>query len=231
MKGLNSSHSGPVCSVTVDTEDGSSTGDAGPCKTSISPERTDGSSEHQKEPNHSQTEARSRSTGVEDGVTETEGQVPDAGPAGGTAEGHSEEGGDVSREIAMVEDREEEEASHKSSPEPDDPPERRGSEVASPEPPAAANGEHTCGALPEAPGVDEADGTKADVGAEAQSPEEAKLQEDRSEGSCSAEADPRLAGSKPPESLTCGEKDHIWKREGRSVRLLKVLQTAALASL
>lgn len=226
VKGLNSSHSGPVCPVTVDTEDGSSTGDVGPCKTSISPERTDDSSEHQKEPNHSQTEARSRSRGVEDGVTETAGQVPEAGPAGGTAEGHSEEGGDVSREIAMAEDREEEEGSHKSSPEPDDPPERRGSEVASPEPPAAANREHTCGALPEAPGVDEPDGTKADVG-----PEEAKLQEDRSEGSCSAEADPRSAGSKPPESLTCGEKDHIWKREGRSVRLLKVLQTAALASL
>lgn len=232
MKGVNSSHSGPVCSVTVDIEDGS--------KTSISPERTDDSSEHQKEPNHSQTEAQSRSAGVEDEATERAGQVPDADPAEGTAEGYSEEGGeDVFKEIpddsegVMVEDREEPEGSHKSSPEPDDASERQRSEVTSPEPSAAANGEQTCGALPEAPGVDEAEpeGTKADVGAEAQSPEEAKLKGDHSERSCSAEAEPRLAVSKPPESLTWRKQDHIWKRDGRSFRHLKVPQTAALASL
>lgn len=240
VKGVNSSHSGPVCSVIVDIEDGSSTGDGGPCNTSISPERIDDSSEHQKEPNHSQTEPQSMSTGVEDGVTEPAGQVPDADPAEGTAGGYSEKGGkDVFKEIpddsevVMVEDREEQEGSHKRSLELEDPSERQRSEVTSPEPPAAANSEQTCGAVPEAPGVDEAEPerTKADVGAEAQSPEEAKLKEDNSERSCSAEADPRLAASKPPESLTCRKKDHIWKRDGRSYRHLKVLQTAALASL
>lgn len=234
MKGVNSSHSGLVCAVVVDIEDGSSTGDGGPCKTSISPERIDDSSEHQKEPNHNQTEPQSRSTGVE------EGQVPDADPAEGTAEGYNEKGGeDVFKEIpddsevVRVEDREEQEGSHKSSPELDDPSERQRSEVTSPEPSAAANSEQTCGTLPEAPGVDEAEPerTKADVGAEEQSPEEAKLKEDISERSCSAEADLRLAVSKPPESLTCRKKAHIWKRDGSSFRHLKVLQTAVLASL
>lgn len=240
MKGVNSSHSGPACSVIVDIEGGSSTGDGGPCKTSISPEGLDDSSEHQKESNHCQIEPQSGSTRVEDEVTETEGQVPDAGPAEGTAEGYSEKGGeDVFKEIpdesevVMVEDREEQEGSHKSSPELDDPSERQRSEVTSPESSAAANGEQTCGAAPEAAGVDEAgpEQTKAGVGAEAQSPEEAKLKRDHSERSCSAEADPRLAVSKPPESLTCRKKDHIWKRDGRSFRHLKVFQTAALASL
>lgn len=239
MKGVNSSHSGPACSVIVDMEDGSSTGDGGPCKTSISPERIDDSSEHQKEPNHSQTGPQSRSTGVEDGVTETEGQVPDAEPAEGTAGGYSEKGGeDVFKEIpdasevVMVEDREEQEGSLKSSPALDDPSERQRSEVTSPEPSAAANAEQSCGALPEAPGVDEAEpeGTEADVGAEEQSPGEAKLKEDDSERSCSAEAEPRLAVSEP-ESLTCRKKAHIWKRDGSSFRHLKVLQAAALASL
>lgn len=236
VKGVNSSHSGPACSVIVDMEGGPSTGDGGPCKTSISPERIDDSSEHQKEPNRSQIEAQSRSTGVEEGVAETEGQVPDAGPA----EGYREKGGeDVCKEIpdesevVMLEDREEQEGSHKSSPEPDDPSERQRSEVTSPEPSAAAKSEQTCGAAPAAPGADEAEPerTEADVGAEAQSPEEAKLKEDNSERPCPAEADPRLAVSKPPESLTCGKKGHIWKRDGRSFRHLKVLQTAALASL
>ncbi|TWW76044.1 Centrosomal protein of 290 kDa [Takifugu flavidus] len=227
--GVNSSRSGPVGSVIVDIEDGSSTGDGGPCKTSISPERIDDSSEHQKEPNHSQTEPQGRSTGVEDEVTETAGQVPDADPAG-TASGYSEKGGeDVFQEIpddsqvVMVKDREEQEGSHKSSAERDEPSERRRSEATSPEPSAAANSEQTCGAPPEAPGADEAEpeGAEADVGAEAQGPEEAKLKGDHSERSCSAEADPRLAVSEPPESLTCRKKDHMWKRDGRSFRHLK----------
>lgn len=237
MKGVNSSHSGPVCSVIVDIKDGSSTGDGGACKTSISPERIDDSSEHQKELNHSQTEPQSRSPGVEEEVTETAGPVPDADPAEGTAGGHSEKGGEGvfkeipdDSEVVMVEDREEQEGSHKSSAELDDPSGRQRSEVRSPEPSAAANREQTCGAVPEAPGVDEAEPepAKAEVGAEAQSPEE--LKGDRSERSCSAEAEPRLAVSKPPESLTCRKKDHIWKRDGRSFRHLKVLQTSALAS-
>lgn len=239
-EGVNSSHSGPLCSGIVDTEDGSSTGDGGPCKISMSPERIDDSSEHQKEPNQSQIEPQSSSTRAETGDTERAAQLPDADTADGTGEGYVEEnekgGEDVFKEIpegpvVMVEDGEEQEGSRKSGPELDDPSERQRSEVTSPEPSAAANGEQTCGAAPEPPGVDEAEPeqTKADVGAAAQSPEEAKLREDHSERSCSAETDSPV--SKPPESLTCRKKDHIWKRGGRSFRHLKVLQAAAVASL
>lgn len=233
-KGVNSSHSGQSCSVIVAVEDDA---DGGFCKPSISPEMIDDSTEHQKEPNQSQIEPQSSSAGVEGEFTETEGQVPDADTADGPGEGYNEEGGggggDVfgeipgDSEVVMVEGREEQEGSQKRSPELDDPSERQRSERTSPEPPAAANGEQTCGAAPE-PGADEGEPeqTEADVGAETQSAGEARLKEDNS-----AEADSRVAVSEAPESLTCRETDHIWKRECRSTRPVKVLRPAALASL
>lgn len=193
----------------------------------------DDSTEHQKEPIQSQIEPQSSSAAVEGEFTETEGQVPHADTADGPGEGYNEGGGgDVFREIpgdsevVMVEGREEQEGSQKSSPELDDPSERQRSERRSPEPPAAANGEQTCGPAPE-PGVEqgEPEQTVADVGAETQSAEEARLKEGNS-----AEADSRVAVREAPESLALRETDHIWKRECRSFTHLKVLQPAAVAS-
>lgn len=249
MKGLNSSQSGAICFVTSDTE-GSNAGDEVSCKLSVSPGIFDDSTEHQKETNQSQldTKPQSRPAGEEDEFTETERQVPDAADETGQGCSEEKEKGveeDIvkgSQEIpddsqdVMVEDREEQEALHKSSSELGDPSGSRRSDVTSPELSSAANGEQTCGAVPEA-GVDEeeTEQTKADVGAETQSPGEAKhKEEDREENadrSCSAEADSRFAVSKHPESLISRKKDHIWKRECRSFRHLKVLQTAAVAFL
>lgn len=227
------------------------------CKLSVNPEIIDDSTEHQKEPNQSQLEASSKPqsspAGVEDEFTETDRQVPDADAdaADETVQGCNDEKEkgveeDISKgsqeisddsQVVMVEERGEQEALHKSSSELGDPSGRQRSEIRSPEPSSAADFEETCGPVPEA-GVDEeeTEQTKADVRAETQSPEEAKLKdedtkEDNADRSCSAEADSRFALSKHPESLISRKKDHIWKRECRSFRHLKVLQTAAVAFL
>lgn len=250
-KGVNSSQSGEICIITFDTE-GSKPGDGVSCKPSVSPQVIDDSTEHQKEPNQSQvdTKPQSGSAGVEDEFTETERQVPDTDAADETGQGcnaEKEKGVEQdmfkgSQEIpddsqVVVEDRKEQEALHKSSTELGDPSGRWRSDIRSLESSPAAHGEQTCGPVPEA-GVDEeeTEQTKADVGADTQSPEEAKLKdedrkEDNAERPCSAVADSRFAVSKYPESLISRKKDHIWKRECRSFRHLKVLQTAAVAFL
>lgn len=234
VKGVNSSQSGEISSVTFDTE-GSNVGDKVSCNLSVSPEIIDDSTEHEKEPNQSQLDAKPQSS------------YPDADAADETRQGcddekkkeveedifkGSQETPDDSRDV-MIEEREEQEVSQKSSSELLDPLVRRGSDITSPEPSSAANGEQTCGPVPEV-GVDEkeAEQTKADVGAETQSPEEAKLKdedtkEDHADRSCSAEADSRFAVSQHPER----KKDHKWKLGCRSFSHLKVLQTAAVASL
>lgn len=248
MKGENSSHSGVICSVPFDIKDGSSAGDDVSCKLSISPDVIDDSTDQQKEPNQNQTNTKPQnsSVGAEDEITETERQVPDADTADKTEEIYNEENEkgaeDVFRgfphdsEIVMVEEREEQEASLKSGSEVDDPSVRPRSGIKSPELSLAANGKQKCGPLSE-PGVDEVETeqTQADLGAEAQSPEEAELkdeekEEDNPERSCSADADSTFVVSKDPESLICRKKDHIWERECRSFKHLKVLQTAAIAS-
>lgn len=240
-KGVKSSQSGEICSVTFDTE-GSNAGDGVSCKLLVSPEVIGDSTEHQKAPNQTQldTKPQSSSAGVEDELTETERQVPRQGRNAGKEKGVEKDVLKGSQEIpddsqAMVEEREEQEAFPKSSSELDGPSGRWRSDFGSPEPSSAAHGEQTCGPVPEA-AVDEeeTEQTKADVGAETQSPGEAKLKdedrkEDKAERSCSAEADSRVAGSKHPESLISRKRDHIWKRECRSFRHLKVLQTAAVA--
>lgn len=237
MKGVNSSQSGEIGSVTFDTE-GSNVGDEVSCKLSVSPEIIDDSTEHQKEPKQSQLDTEPQSSHPDADAADETRQGCDDEKEKGVEENickGSQETPDDSQDV-LVEEREEEEVSQKSSSELGDPSGRRRSDITSPEPPSAANGEQTCGPVPEA-GVDEeeAEQTKADVGAETQSPEEAKLKdEDTKEDDAdrsSTEADSRFAVSQHPESLISRKKDHKWKQEYRSFRHLKVLQTAAVAFL
>lgn len=233
MKGANSSQSGEIGSVTFDTE-GSNVGDEVSCKLSVSPEIIDDSTEHEKEPNQSQLEADPQSSHPDADAADETRQGCDDEKKKGVEEDvfkGSQETPDDSRDV-MVEEREKE-VSQKSSSDLGDPSGRRRSDITSPEPSLAANGEQTCGPVPEV-GVDEkeAEQTKADVGVETQSPEEAKLKdedtkEDHTDRSCSAEADSRFAVSQRPER----KKDHKWKLGCRSFSHLKVLQTAAIAFL
>lgn len=238
---------GEICSVTLDTE-GSKAGDGVSCKPSVSSEIIDNSTEHQKEPNQNQLNRKPQSSpaGVDE-FPETERQVADADPPDETRQGCNEEKEKAVEEdifkgsqeipgdsqVDMVEEREEQDVLHKSSSELGDPPGRRRADMKSLELSSAADGERTCGPVPEA-GVDEEDNeqTKDDVGAETHSPEEAKLRdedtkEDNADQSCPAEPNSEFTVSKHPESLISRKKDHVWKRECRSFRNLKVLQTAA----
>lgn len=221
IKGVNSFQSGEICSVAFDTTEGSNVRDGMSCKLPVSPEVMDDSSEHQKEPNQSQLDGKPQSSpaGVEEELTQTERQVPDADAADETGEDCNEEKKKGAEDIftgsqkipgdsqdVLVAEREEHEALR--------------AEVEAVEQQAK----------------EETEQTKADVEAEAQILEEAKLtDEDIKEGNAdrsrSAEADSKFAESKHPESFVSLKKDHIWKRECRSLRHLKVLQTAAVAFL
>lgn len=244
VKGVNS-HLVGICSVPFDTEDGSSPGDGVSCKHSMNPEMIEDTNEHQNKPNQSRMGTKrhpqSCSAGVEDNFTETEGQVSHADKADEAGKSYYEDGKaeeDILKssqdnpddsEGAMGEEREEEQA-QKSSSENDDPPGKLTSHITAPETSSAINGKQACGPVPE-PGFHEGETeqTRADVGAETQSPEETKG--NTPERSCSAETDSKIAVSKHPESFICKKKDHMWKPGCRSFRHPKVLQAAAVASL
>lgn len=213
------------------------------CKQLMNPETIEDNNEHQKKPNQSQLGTKrhpqSCSEGVEDDFTKT-GPVSHADKADEPGKGYYEEdrkakedflrsSQEIPDDSEVVGEEREEEQAHESSSELDDPPGRLTSDITAPETSSAANGKQTCGPVPE-PGFDgETEQTRADVGAEPQSPEETK--EDTPERSCSAETDSKIAVSKHPESLICRKKDHMWKPGCRSFRHPKVLQAAAVASL
>lgn len=235
MKGVISSQSGEICSVTFDTE-GSNAVDGVSCKLSVSPEVIGDSTEHQKEPNQSQLDTKPPRSHPDADPAETGcNEEKEKGAEEGIFQGSQEIPDDS--QVLIVKEKEEHEALNKSSSELGDPSGRRRSDIKSPEPSSAANGEQTCGPVPEADvDKEETEHTEADVGAETKCTKEAKpkdkdSKEDHADRPRLAEEDSRFTVSKHPVSLVYRKKEHIWKQECRSFRHLEVLQIAAVAFL